>query len=375
MKLSYRTRKRLRNVGITVLILFLVGLVVWMCWAVWVERYVVYTRDGAHLDFSLSSGEIEGVSAVAPSVEETIGVYYNEGEGKITPDTSLTRLAGYYADAQALSEDMEAVSAKIMALPSGAAVMLDVKSIYGNFYYSSKVDGAVTSDSVDIAAMDKLISGLKDKGLYTIARLPAFRDRSFGLEHVSSGLPTEAGYLWSDENSCYWLNPEDSGTMMYLVSIVSELKKLGFDEVVFSEFRFPTTDQIVYEGNKTEALTKAAQDLVTACATEAFAVSFQTTDTGFPVPQGRTRLYLTGVEAGNAAATAAKTKVEDKSVNLVYLAESNDTRYDAYGVLRPLDSANAGAPTGTTGVVTPTDAADPTETTGPEDTTSPNAEG
>ena len=51
-------------------------------------------------------------------------------------------------------------------------------------------------------------------------------------------------------------------------------------------------------------------------------------------------MYLEGVEAGDADQAAQDSGVADTAVNLVFLAQSHDTRYDTYGVLRPLASAH-----------------------------------
>ena len=341
MNLPYRTRRTLRRAGIAVLILLLVLAVVWLCWVIWLERYVVYTREGATLDFNVSAEELSGVVAVEPTVGETIGIYYNEGDNLITQNKDLTQLSGYYADTSALLEGLDSVRQQIRTLEPGTAVMVDVKSIYGNFFYNTGISDTSTASGIDAGAMDKLIRELNEGGLYTIARVPAFRDRSYGEKHVSSGLPTSQGYLWSDQDNCYWLDPADSGAIAYLIRIATELRELGFDEVVFTEFRFSETDQIVYatETPKADILAQTASDLVASCATDSFVVSFQTNDPTLAIPQGHSRLYLADIDASDVEGAAAQTVVADKPVNLVFLAATNDTRYDSYGVRRPLSSA------------------------------------
>ena len=77
--------------------------------------------------------------------------------------------------------------------------MFFVKSIYGNFYYSSEVSTRRNSD-LNISAVDALISDLTSGNLYVIARLPALRDYYYGLNNVPDGLPTAGGYLWMDSD-------------------------------------------------------------------------------------------------------------------------------------------------------------------------------
>ena len=146
-------------------------------------------------------------------------------------------------------------------MTTGTPVMLDVKDAKGRFFYSSGVS-AERSGSVDTAAMDALIEKLDQKGMYLIARLPALRDYSFGLNHTENGLFVSSGaYLWADDDYCYWLDPTKQGTVTYLVEIVTELKNLGFDEVVFDEYRFPDTDNLKFSGDRLEALNSTAKTL------------------------------------------------------------------------------------------------------------------
>ena len=146
----------------------------------------------------------------------------------------LTQFLGYVVTTDALLYDFDAVQQQVEALPPGTAVMVDVKSIYGNFYYSTELDEARTSESISPSRMDELIRIMEERSLYAIARLPAFRDRNFGENNTSSGLAVSAGYLWADEENCYWLDPANPGTIRYLIDILNELRSIGFDEAVFT---------------------------------------------------------------------------------------------------------------------------------------------
>lgn len=337
MNISYHTRRGLRRFITALVWVLIIGLLAWCCWMIWLQRYVVYSRDGVTLNFDRSSADISGEEAVPPDQRETVAIHYNEGEEMVDVSHEMTQLLGYYADTDALLSDLDTIVQQIQSMEPDMAVMLDVKSIYGNFYYSTGIADATVSDSLNTSAMDSLIAYLKDSDLYAIARLPAFRDRSFGEDHVSSGIPVEGGYLWADEDNCYWLDPADEDTITYLTQIINELRGLGFDEVVFTDFYFPQSEEIVYESELTtdEIIKKAAEDLVSTCTTNSFVVSFQS-DASFPLPEGRSRLYIDGIQADQVAATAAGIQVDDAAVNLVFLAATNDTRYNAYGALRSL---------------------------------------
>ena len=93
MTLPYRTRRFLRGLAIFFLALVLLAVMVWLVWLLWLDRYVVYTSDGAHLDFSQSDNNISGVPALPPEEDFTVSIYYNEGDNTLNISTELTRSA------------------------------------------------------------------------------------------------------------------------------------------------------------------------------------------------------------------------------------------------------------------------------------------
>ena len=337
MSVSYRTKRRLQSFGIFLMLAILVMVFVWMVWLLWLDRYVVYSSDGAKLDFSLSSENLSGEIA-KPPVKETIPIHYNEGEEEAKPvTTELTKMYGYYIDAGMLRKEMDTVISKVQQLPAQTPVLLDVKDISGRFYFSTAL-GVETDPNMDIEAVDGLIELLQEKNLYAIARVPAFRDRLYGLHNVPNGLYHTSGkYLWMDATRCYWLNPTKEGTLNYLMEIVAELKTLGFDEVVFDDFCFPDTDQIKFYDDKEEALKNAAAQLTAALATKNFAVSF-VSNSYFPLPEGRTRMYITSINAADVVALAAEMALDLADARMVFLTDSRDTRFESYSILRPITS-------------------------------------
>ena len=343
MKIPYRTRSLLKRLGITALVVLLVASLVLFFWFVWLQRFVVYTREqGAVLDMSAPQDWGSGQLAVPPEQGETVPIYYNEGENALHVTRELSQIVGYYADRAALEKNMDAVLDQVKALPRGTPVMLDVKNLKGAFFYSSQV-AEHRNGKIDPQQMDELIRTLDKSGCYLIARLPALCDYHYGREHTRDGLPTSKGYLWVDRTDggyYYWLNPGKQGTQAYLIQIITELKSLGFDEVVFDSFRIPDTKEIVFSGDKAETLTQAAQTLVTVGATESFTVSFVGKPGSFPLPEGRSRLYVQDVSAADAQSVAENSGITEPALRLVFLTEVHDTRFDDYSVLRPLEAAH-----------------------------------
>lgn len=338
MKIPYRTRKLLQRIGITVLILLLVVVLILVANLLWSDKYIYYTRQGAVMDRNQPPISENGKLAVPPDGSERVPIYYDDGQSAANTNQELTQLVGYYIDAEQL-QDISAVKAQLQALPRGTPVMVEVKSIYGSYYYSSAIT-STRSDDIDPAAMDELIRYLDQSGAYIIAKLPALRDKEYGLNHVDDGVfDTRGAYLWVDDNGCYWLNPAKEGTLNRLTIAINELKGLGFDEVVFDDFCLPEDANASVNEEMLQSLVAAAKTLVSSCATDSFAVSF-VGDGDFQLPEGRTRLYVKSAAAAEAVEIAQKLNFEDPAVKLVFLTENHDTRFNAYGVLRPLSSAH-----------------------------------
>jgi len=337
MSIPYRTRRILNRVGTIVLAVLLVGIFAWLCWVVWLQRYVVYTDTGAELDFEVSANEIVGEVAAPPAAANKVSIYYNEGADAIDVGNEMKQLNGYYIDSDMLQKDMTGVLVRIEQLSSGTPILIDMKGPYGSFFYPSKLPAAVHSAATDVDAVAELVSKLQQKGFYTIARVSAFRDYNFGNNNVPAGLYmlSRAG-LWMDPDGYFWLDPTNATTTSWITDVVLELRDMGFNEVLLADFRFPNSDKYIFSGDKVAALQSAASTLVSSCASSNFVLSFGVEDPAFVLPEGRCRMYLSGITANGIGQTASQVTVEDPTVQLAFIAETGDTRYDAYSVLRSL---------------------------------------
>ena len=338
MRMTYKTRRMLQRAAVIFMSVVLVLILFSFCWNIWVERYVVYTREGATLDFSRSPLDTVGEIAAPPKADDSVSIFFNEGSDAVELTTELTALNGYYINYDALKGNIDEIKTDLNRLKAGTPIMIELKGGYGSFYYTSKLTGAVSSASVNVAAVDELIQYIRSKGFYMIAQISAFRDYDFGNRTVTSGLymKNRAG-LWMDSGGCFWMDPTSANTLGWITSIVNEIRDLGFNEIVLDNFRFPAeTDKYIFTGDMDEAITNAATTLMASCASDSFVVSFCAATPAFPLPDGRSRLYLSNVSAQDVAAQAAQVTFENPEARLVFLCDTNDTRFDAYGVLRPL---------------------------------------
>ena len=350
MILSYRTRRNLRRISKFIVIAAVVVALFLGLWLIWVARYMVYDRNlGAQLDFNLSPVP-EGVLAVKPTDGPPVDIIYKDNttpEGP-APEVVKTGIQGYYLTENDLTSDnLPNLMTQLEALEPGTAILMDVKAPKGWFYYTTDMDDQyedqAPSRSVTLQQMDELIRYLDNRELHLIARLPAFRDYWFGRYNVPSGLAEKGkgGALWMD-SGCYWLDPTAEGTQFYLVNIARELHGMGFDEVVYYDFRFPSTDKIVFDGDKEKAIADAAAALATACATEKLCISFEVDNPEFPLPIGNCRVYLRDVAAENIDTVAQLVPTDHAALHVLFYvtsSEASDTRFEKYSALRPLESA------------------------------------
>lgn len=349
MIFSYRTRQFLKHFSAVVLYIILAAVVLAFCLLLWIQRFLVYTPEGARLDFSIRQNDVSGALPQAP-LRDKVSIEYADGKeddtpqqpDATTPDASpedpAARLVGYYVELSALEEDISSVRAQLETLPAGTPVLLDVKHYMGTFYYTSAY-GKPTS-LFDVAQMDELISYLVESDLYVIAKLPAFRDYRYALDHTSYGLATPKGYLWVDANHIYWLDPTKDGTLTFLIQVIKELRTMGFDEVVLQDFYVPESENIQFTADRQQVINETAQSLVTACATDSFTVSFVAQSPTMQIPESRSRLYLMNVSAADAEAVLAQMNVPNRETDVVIIAQSYDTRYDICSTLHPLSQAH-----------------------------------
>lgn len=336
MIFSYRTRQLLSRIFTTMALVLLVVAVAVTALTLWLQRFLVYEEDGVRLDMqyspNLSQSRLPQPNVPGGSVE----IVYDD-----TPyHPGLGQLSGYYIDPLHLQEDPQAVQARLEQLEPGTAVLLDLKGYRGYFYYPTALANATTSKSYDMDGMRQLLSWLSQSELYVIARLSAFRDFDYASKHNNCGLPMASGALYSDSDAYglgYWLDPANNQVQTYLIDIIIELQKLGVDEVVLENFCFPNTDKIVYEQDKIQALTAAAANLVTACGSKDFVISFAGL-LDFALPGTNCRVYLQDIAPSELQSTWENAPVSDRRTQLVLLIPFEDERYQlGNGLLTQLD--------------------------------------
>ena len=144
-------------------------------------------------------------------------------------------------------------------------IVIDVKEVCGPDYHEQ--------------ALKKLLRELREKNIWAIARVAAFKDASQREAHPEwyltraaskkvsdwclrkrrltargSALQESGKILWQDDKGGYWLDPASDGAREYLASFAKKIIDLGFDELQFDYIRFPSDGDVaaaqypVYDG-------------------------------------------------------------------------------------------------------------------------------
>lgn len=336
---SYQNKRRLKVFLIIAASITVLLALIWICRFIYLQRYLVYSDQTVTLDFTQDLRETPQSTTPTWNTDD-LQIITEEPVAQVSAaaNAPLEVLSGYYITTQMLL-DIDSVNAALSQteeLPD--TLMLDLKSIYGNFYYSSGTAGAITS-SADIGAIDSLITRLSSQnGLYLVARVASLSDTNFALANQSCGLPLRSGALWMSKDGCYWLDPMEEAVQEYLVSIAEELAYMGFDEVVFDDFRIPDSTSIIYTNELTreEAAAEAAASIRDKLSHLPIRVCFNSSDPG--VAAHSDRVYLVTEDGSSVAELVkdVKDSVTDPSAEIVFLTPSRDTRFDGYGILRPL---------------------------------------
>jgi len=126
------------------------------------------------------------------------------------------------------------------------AVVIDAKSNEGWLTYPTQNSLAheIGADQPAARDFEAFMQQLKDRGIYTIARIVTFKDPPLAAHQPELAVKTDSGALWQDGEKSYWCDPFLQPTWEYNIQLAAEAAHLGFDEIQFDAVRFPTKSQV-----------------------------------------------------------------------------------------------------------------------------------
>jgi hypothetical protein len=127
-------------------------------------------------------------------------------------------------------------------------VVIDVKGDRGLIPYRTAVPAALAAGAqgpVIIKDFDGLLARLKERGVYTIARIVVFKDSVLAHHRPELAvIDTRTGRPWVDREKLAWVDPFREEVWDYVIAIAKEAALKGFDEIQFDYIRFPTDGRL-----------------------------------------------------------------------------------------------------------------------------------
>ncbi len=159
---------------------------------------------------------------VLPSLPRTVGIYFT---GHTIGRESTLKLIEKYRTAGVNT------------------IVFDAKDITGIVNYQSHVPLVLTHnlhEKAPIGNVDFLIRFLKERGIYTIARIAVFHDQLLYKKVPEYAIRTADGKSWNSDSNELWCDPTNRHVQDYAIALAEELAEKGVDEIQFDYIRFPT---------------------------------------------------------------------------------------------------------------------------------------
>lgn len=196
------------------------------------------------------------LAAFAPPVMAPSGAIAGEKlpprAAQLAPDREIDRtgyIKGMYVSAAAMgnADFMNRVH-DLLETTELNAVVLDYKSDRGYISFPTQVPlaqeiGADQDPQVKDPA--GFMKWFKDHNVYTIARIPTFKDNLLTQAYPSLAIvDTATGGIWRDGEKMGWVDGNRTEAWEYNVELAKEAGSYGFDEVQFDYVRFPTDGNV-----------------------------------------------------------------------------------------------------------------------------------
>jgi len=122
------------------------------------------------------------------------------------------------------------------------AMVIDVKETDGRLFHATDLPEAAEVGAIreaPIFELEELLPRLKERGIYTIARMVVMKDNTLAAARPELAvMNTATGEPWRDNIGGAWLDPSAPGVAEYVAAIARDLADRGFDEVQLDYIRF-----------------------------------------------------------------------------------------------------------------------------------------
>ena len=129
------------------------------------------------------------------------------------------------------------------------ALVIDVKGDRGIVPYRSAIPLAAAAGAqrvITIRDLPQLVANLRQRGVYTIARIVLFKDDPLASSRTDLALRRPDGSVFRDREGLAWTDPYNHEVWAYNIAIAGEAARAGFDEIQFDYARLPDSSGVVY---------------------------------------------------------------------------------------------------------------------------------
>jgi hypothetical protein len=146
------------------------------------------------------------------------------------------------------------------------AIVIDVKDFSGALSYKPENPDLMHAWEVSkcgTSEMKEILKTLREKNIYTIARVTVFQDPHYTSLHPELAVRKKSdGGVWKDKKGLAFLDVGGKATWDYVISIAKDASSIGFDEINFDYIRYPSdgdmkdTNFTLSSGSKADQLEK-----------------------------------------------------------------------------------------------------------------------
>ncbi len=123
------------------------------------------------------------------------------------------------------------------------AFVIDVKDDYGNMLFHTKAASLFcpeANEGAPVKDIRALMKKLKEKNIYTIARIVTFKTPNYALRYPERAITDPAtADVYQSSDGLHWASAFDRQLWRYNVEVAKEAAEAGFNEIQFDYVRFP----------------------------------------------------------------------------------------------------------------------------------------
>ncbi len=243
---------------LAMLLVIMLALGVWLFY--YLQRYIVYDKDGLRLDLSaqrddiLHPGAAEQTAPPVPSARVDVEIVVEQRDySDIQTDAgnNLHTIRGIFVPAKDVTENTLKYYAENMG--DFDALVLELKGSDGFLRWHSGVAAADSFAVNGTLELTELLEPLKEKGIYLIAEISALSDSAMAQRNAPIALKSAVtGQAFTDADGVSYLDPYSESTRAYLLALLAELQRMGFDEVLLSGVNCPDSDALQFSKQMTQ---------------------------------------------------------------------------------------------------------------------------